>query len=129
MKDVCRSMLAHGTPRTAKSDRSHQRHWRDACYGNSVAGPLPQMQKQTHSVFVLNAPQKHKVYPEAVAALCEWPKTMHSCHSCTAWTTSRNRVHTHVVQEHKVYPEAVAALCDGRVTWREDGVPIIWEGH
>ena len=32
-------------------------------------------------------------------------------------------------QEHKVYPEAVAALCDGRVTWRADGVPIIWEAH
>lgn len=32
-------------------------------------------------------------------------------------------------QEHKLYPEAVAALCDGRVTWRDDGVPIIWEGH
>lgn len=32
-------------------------------------------------------------------------------------------------QEHKLYPEAVAALCDGRVTWRDDGVPIVWEGH
>jgi len=34
-----------------------------------------------------------------------------------------------LTEEHKVYPAAVAALCDGRVTWREDGVPIIWEGH
>lgn len=32
-------------------------------------------------------------------------------------------------QEHELYPEAVAALCDDRVTWREDGVPIIWKGH
>jgi len=32
-------------------------------------------------------------------------------------------------KEHKLYPEAVAALCDGRVTWREDGVPIIWEAY
>lgn len=29
-------------------------------------------------------------------------------------------------QEHKLYPECVAALCSGRVTWRADGVPIIW---
>ncbi|MEW5311272.1 MAG: hypothetical protein WDW38_003000 [Sanguina aurantia] len=29
-------------------------------------------------------------------------------------------------QEHSMYPEAVAALVDGRVTWRADGVPIIW---
>lgn len=32
-------------------------------------------------------------------------------------------------EEHIVYPEAVAALCDGRVTWREDGVPIMWTAH
>lgn len=29
-------------------------------------------------------------------------------------------------EEHSVYPEAVAALCDGRITWRADGVPIMW---
>ncbi|GFH13502.1 formyl_trans_N domain-containing protein [Haematococcus lacustris] len=29
-------------------------------------------------------------------------------------------------QEHKVYPEAVAALVDGRISWREDGIPIMW---
>ena len=28
-------------------------------------------------------------------------------------------------QEHELYPEAVAALCDGRVHWREDGVPFV----
>lgn len=32
-------------------------------------------------------------------------------------------------EEHLVYPEAVAALVDGRVTWREDGVPIMWSAH
>lgn len=34
-----------------------------------------------------------------------------------------------LVEEHKVYPYAVAALCSGRITWREDGIPIIWEAH
>lgn len=29
-------------------------------------------------------------------------------------------------EEHRLYPECVAALCDDRVTWREDGVPILW---
>ncbi|TVU14473.1 hypothetical protein EJB05_37944, partial [Eragrostis curvula] len=28
-------------------------------------------------------------------------------------------------EEHQVYVEAVAALCDGRIVWREDGVPLI----
>ncbi|GMH41237.1 hypothetical protein BSKO_09147 [Bryopsis sp. KO-2023] len=32
-------------------------------------------------------------------------------------------------EEHKLFPECVAALCDGRVTWREDGVPIVWSAH
>ncbi|GBF89467.1 phosphoribosylglycinamide, chloroplastic [Raphidocelis subcapitata] len=32
-------------------------------------------------------------------------------------------------QEHLVYPEAVAALVDGRITWRGDGVPIMWSAH
>ncbi|CAG9464683.1 unnamed protein product [Pedinophyceae sp. YPF-701] len=29
-------------------------------------------------------------------------------------------------EEHRLYPEAVAALCEGRITWREDGIPIMW---
>jgi phosphoribosylglycinamide formyltransferase len=29
-------------------------------------------------------------------------------------------------EEHTLYPHCVAALCDGRITWREDGIPIIW---
>lgn len=29
-------------------------------------------------------------------------------------------------EEHKLYPACVAALCSNRITWREDGVPIIW---
>lgn len=33
------------------------------------------------------------------------------------------------MQEHKLYPNAVAALADGRITWREDGVPILWSPH
>ena len=32
-------------------------------------------------------------------------------------------------EEHQVYPECVAALCDGRVGWREDGIPILWKAH
>jgi len=30
-------------------------------------------------------------------------------------------------QEWVLYPEAVAAMCDGRVTWRDDGIPVMWE--
>ncbi len=32
-------------------------------------------------------------------------------------------------EEHQVYPHCVAALCDGRISWREDGIPILWEAH
>lgn len=32
-------------------------------------------------------------------------------------------------EEHRLYPLCVAALCDGRVTWREDGIPIMWTAH
>lgn len=32
-------------------------------------------------------------------------------------------------KEHELYPQCVAALCEGRVTWRRDGVPIIWSAH
>ncbi|DBA95059.1 TPA: hypothetical protein ACH3X1_002572 [Trebouxia sp. C0004] len=32
-------------------------------------------------------------------------------------------------QEHKLYPTAVAALAEGRITWREDGIPIMWTPH
>ena len=32
-------------------------------------------------------------------------------------------------EEHKLYPQCVAALCEGRVTWRYDGVPIMWSAH
>jgi phosphoribosylglycinamide formyltransferase len=32
-------------------------------------------------------------------------------------------------EEHIVYPEAVAALVEGRVTWRDDGVPVVWTAH
>ncbi|CAA3023944.1 phosphoribosylglycinamide formyltransferase, chloroplastic [Olea europaea subsp. europaea] len=28
-------------------------------------------------------------------------------------------------EEHKLYVEVVAALCEGRIIWREDGVPLI----
>lgn len=33
------------------------------------------------------------------------------------------------LQEHKLYPKAVAALAEGRITWRKDGVPILWEAQ
>jgi hypothetical protein len=32
-------------------------------------------------------------------------------------------------QEHQVYPYAVSALVDQRITWRADGIPIIWSAH
>lgn len=32
-------------------------------------------------------------------------------------------------EEHKLYPRCVAALCEGRITWRHDGVPILWSAH
>jgi hypothetical protein len=38
----------------------------------------------------------------------------------------RNALRCAVLQEHNLYPRCVAALCDGRITWREDGVPIMW---
>ncbi|CAN1325537.1 Phosphoribosylglycinamide formyltransferase, chloroplastic [Linum perenne] len=28
-------------------------------------------------------------------------------------------------EEHKLYKEVVAALCEGRIVWREDGVPLV----
>lgn len=31
------------------------------------------------------------------------------------------------MQEHILYPETVAALVAGRITWRADGIPIMWE--
>ncbi|XP_078438344.1 formyl transferase [Wolffia australiana] len=30
-----------------------------------------------------------------------------------------------LTEEHKLYPEAIEALCEGRITWRDDGVPLI----
>lgn len=33
------------------------------------------------------------------------------------------------LQEHQVYPYAVSALVDGRITFRGDGIPIIWEAR
>lgn len=32
-------------------------------------------------------------------------------------------------QEHKLLPKAVAALAEGRITWRKDGIPILWSPH
>jgi phosphoribosylglycinamide formyltransferase len=32
-------------------------------------------------------------------------------------------------EEHKLYPQCIAALCEERVTWRSDGVPIIWSAR
>lgn len=33
------------------------------------------------------------------------------------------------LQEHILYPQVVAALVDGRISWREDGVPILWDAN
>lgn len=35
----------------------------------------------------------------------------------------------HGLQEHLLYPACVAALVQGRITWRDDGVPIMWSAH
>ncbi|KAL4549954.1 hypothetical protein Ndes2526B_g04933 [Nannochloris sp. 'desiccata'] len=32
-------------------------------------------------------------------------------------------------EEHRLYPGCVAALCEGRITWRDDGIPIMWSAH
>jgi len=32
-------------------------------------------------------------------------------------------------EEHRLYPQCVAALCEGRITWRHDGIPIMWSAH
>lgn len=32
-------------------------------------------------------------------------------------------------EEHRLYPRCVAALCEDRITWRHDGVPIMWSAH
>jgi phosphoribosylglycinamide formyltransferase len=32
-------------------------------------------------------------------------------------------------EEHRLYPKCVAALCEGRITWRHDGIPIMWSAH
>jgi hypothetical protein len=55
----------------------------------------------------------------------------------TRTVTESQPLHLHVcpvavplsLQEHQVYPYAVSALVDGRITFREDGIPIIWEAR
>ena len=32
-------------------------------------------------------------------------------------------------QEHQLYPRGVAALVQGRVSWRADGVPVLWRAE
>ena len=39
--------------------------------------------------------------------------------------TPEELAHRVLEQEWRLYPAAVAALCAGRVTWREDGVPVV----
>ena len=39
--------------------------------------------------------------------------------------TADELAHRVLQQEWRLYPAAVAALCAGRVTWRDDGVPVI----
>ena len=39
--------------------------------------------------------------------------------------TADDLAHRVLQQEWRLYPAAVAAVCAGRVTWREDGVPVI----
>ena len=32
-------------------------------------------------------------------------------------------------EEHQLLPRCVAALCEDRLTWRHDGIPIMWSAH
>ena len=32
-------------------------------------------------------------------------------------------------EEHSLYPNCVGALCEGRVTWTDRGLPILWSAH
>jgi phosphoribosylglycinamide formyltransferase len=32
-------------------------------------------------------------------------------------------------EEHRLYPKCVAALCEGRITFRNDGIPIMWNAR
>lgn len=50
---------------------------------------------------------------------------MHSLHT----VPSTKRTRPAALQEHQLYPKCVSALVDGRITWREDGVPIMWSAH
>lgn len=34
-----------------------------------------------------------------------------------------------LAEEHKLLPRCVAAICEGRLTWRHDGIPIMWSSH
>jgi phosphoribosylglycinamide formyltransferase len=42
--------------------------------------------------------------------------------------TPEDLAHRVLEQEWRLYPAAVAAVCAGRVTWRDDGVPVIDAG-
>ena len=37
----------------------------------------------------------------------------------------KSHVNGFLSQEHHLYVDVVAALCEDRITWRDDGVPLI----
>lgn len=80
--------------------------------------------------------------PEKLAARVLKEVRTWCCHVCIVCSLVYNNKHIHIlwkkycdsdascflkyIQEHKLYPVCVAALCDGRITWREDGIPVLW---
>eukprot|EP00967_Tisochrysis_lutea_P152049 scaffold297032_cov22-Tisochrysis_lutea.AAC.1 len=46
--------------------------------------------------------------------------------ACPSLTLTHVFVLSPFQQEHALYPHAVSALVDGRISWREDGIPILW---
>lgn len=52
--------------------------------------------------------------------------SMYQCPSLSLSSPSTVTTPPYCIQEHTIFPHAVSALVDGRVSWREDGVPILW---
>jgi folate-dependent phosphoribosylglycinamide formyltransferase PurN len=62
------------------------------------------------------------------SALTPRPRLLPACAHGVA-RTPHHATRRHRAQEHQVFPYALSALVDGRVTWRDDGIPVIWEAR